>query len=244
MKRIHQLVVLGLLGTLTYGAVSAQGTKGAQEGKGKERPGCCRTVPDPTVDKMTLQAPEFQLLKDQEVMVPIWLLQAKNVTNMNWTLTYDAKVAVAEALVTKGNLLEGFFESNANEAGLVRFGFIQTNGANGTGTVAVLKFKAVGQPGSKTPFTLEAKISNDPKGTPLKIDLIHGFIQIIDESSQVKGDCDGDGQITILDAQCALKMSVGLIPMRKNMDMDGDGQVTSRDAVMVLQQVTKLVRIP
>jgi hypothetical protein len=242
MKPIHQFVVLGLLGALAYGAVSAQGTKGTQEGK--DRPGCCRAVPDPTVKKMTLQAPEFQLLKGQEVLAPIWLIKAENVANINWTLTYDAKVAVAEPLVTKGNLLEGLFEYNANEAGIVRFGFAQTNGVTGTGTVAVLKFKAVGEPGSKTPFTLEAKISNDPKGTSLTTNVIHGFIQIIDESSQVKGDCDGDGQITILDAQCALKMSVGLIPTRKNMDMDGDGQVTSRDAVMVLQQVTKLARLP
>lgn len=243
MTPIKQLLILALLGALTYGAVSAQGTKGTQEGKAKD-PGCCRPVPDPTVDKLTLQAPEFQLLKGQEVQVPIWLLQAKNVANMNWTLTYDTRVAVVEAIVTKGNLLEGLFEYNANEAGTIRFAFAQTNGVNGTGTVAVLKFKAVGEPGSKTPFTLESKISNDPKGTPLTIGVIHGFIQIIDESSQVKGDCDGDAQITILDAQCALKMSVGLIPTRKNMDMDADGQVTSRDAVIVLQQVTKLARIP
>lgn len=110
MTPIKQLLILALLGALTYGSVSAQGTKGTQEGKAKD-PGCCRPVPDPTVDKLTLQAPEFQLLKGQEVQVPIWLLQAKNVANMNWTLTYDTRVAVAEALVTKGNLLEGDFGS-------------------------------------------------------------------------------------------------------------------------------------
>src|SRR5262245_13623901 len=160
MKRIKQLVILGLLGALTYGGVSAQGTKGAQEGKGKPT-GCCRPVPDPTVDKMTLQAPEFQLLKDQEVQVPIWLIQAKNVANMNFTLTFDTKVTVADALVTRGNLVEGLFEYNPNEPGNFRFALAQTNGVNGTGTMAVLKFKAVGEPGTKTPLTLEVKKANE-----------------------------------------------------------------------------------
>ncbi|MGB8647113.1 MAG: hypothetical protein WCF84_17885 [Anaerolineae bacterium] len=51
----------------------------------------------------------------------------------------------------------------------------------------------------------------------------------------VKGDCDGDGKLTELDALCALEISVGLRPSSPQMDMDGDGSVTSRDAVIILR---------
>jgi hypothetical protein len=51
-----------------------------------------------------------------------------------------------------------------------------------------------------------------------------------------KGDCDGDGQLTELDALCALEMSTGVRPPRLIMDIDASGDVTSRDAVIVLQR--------
>ncbi|MGB8646595.1 MAG: cohesin domain-containing protein, partial [Anaerolineae bacterium] len=51
-----------------------------------------------------------------------------------------------------------------------------------------------------------------------------------------KGDCDGDGHLTEVDALCALEMSTGARTPRLYMDLDGDGSVTSRDAVIILQQ--------
>lgn len=51
-----------------------------------------------------------------------------------------------------------------------------------------------------------------------------------------KGDCDGDSQLTEVDALCALEMSTGIRTPRLVVDMDGDGSVTSRDAVIILQQ--------
>jgi hypothetical protein len=41
----------------------------------------------------------------------------------------------------------------------------------------------------------------------------------------------------VLDAQRALKMWVGLIPVELELDVDRDGLVDSRDAVLILQMV-------
>lgn len=50
------------------------------------------------------------------------------------------------------------------------------------------------------------------------------------------GDCDGDLQLTEVDALCALEMSVQLRPVELIIDMDNSGDVTSRDAVVILQK--------
>ena len=51
-----------------------------------------------------------------------------------------------------------------------------------------------------------------------------------------KGDCDGDGTLTELDALCALEMSTQLRPSKPIMDIDNSGAVDSRDAVVILQK--------
>ncbi|NIA09438.1 MAG: hypothetical protein GWP10_06855 [Nitrospiraceae bacterium] len=49
-----------------------------------------------------------------------------------------------------------------------------------------------------------------------------------------RGDLNGDGQITVVDAVIALRMAVSG-EHNDDADMDGDGRVTSVDALMVLQ---------
>jgi hypothetical protein len=53
----------------------------------------------------------------------------------------------------------------------------------------------------------------------------------------VRGDCDGSGVLTEIDALCALDMSVQLRKPQPLMDLNDDGDVTSRDATLILQQV-------
>ena len=98
-------------------------------------------------------------------------------------------------------------------------------------------YRTPGQPGQRTPLTLAASKVQDPGGTSLPIRLIHGEIIIEGAGRGVRGDCDGDGQLTVADAICALKMAVELMPVDSNMDIDGDGQVTSGDAREILQGI-------
>ena len=56
-------------------------------------------------------------------------------------------------------------------------------------------------------------------------------------ADDLKGDLNGDGQITSIDVVIALQMAVRG-EHNDDADMDGDGRVTSVDALMILQAVT------
>ena len=57
--------------------------------------------------------------------------------------------------------------------------------------------------------------------------------------SSVKGDLDGNSQITSTDAAIVLEIAVGIRPCNPETlaiaDVSGDGRVTSLDALMILQ---------
>jgi hypothetical protein len=196
--------------------------------------------PNPYPPRMTLLAEHRLVRQGDTVLLPVWLLNAADVANINYTVAYQPAVAVSAGDPVRGNLLaEALFSANPKESGLVRLGFARSRGLAGSGTVAYVPFRAVGPPGSVTPLVLQVSVVNNPAGAALPIDLVHGSITILDKDGGLPGDCDGDGALTALDAQCALDMSVNLIPPRSNLDMDRDGQVTSRDATLILQRITQ-----
>ena len=57
---------------------------------------------------------------------------------------------------------------------------------------------------------------------------------------EVRGDCDGDGEITTSDALCALQMAVGRQTEDLIMDVNGDGKVSSIAARKVLRNALGL----
>jgi hypothetical protein len=126
---------------------------------------------------------------------------------------------------------------------LILTGFTVGKPLRNDGTVAVLKFKAVGAPGSKTPLTLTVdKIANDAREkVPVKV--IDGSIEIVKDTKElVKGSCYGNAKLGIEDVRCALAMYVGKKAESENMDMDGDRRVTPTDASMILQLVLDRTR--
>jgi hypothetical protein len=50
-----------------------------------------------------------------------------------------------------------------------------------------------------------------------------------------KGDCNEDGKLSAVDGLCALKMSIGKMQEKENLDVDENGNVTSLDARIILQ---------
>jgi len=186
---------------------------------------------------MTLQAGQRRVPAGGLVLVPVWLINGNNVANLNFDVRYDASVAQPEGSILRGNLLDqALFSANPNESGIVRIGFAQTSGVFGTGTVALIPFRAVGQAGDRTSLTLDVTTINNPDGAAPAIDLIYGEIVIVGPDGLAPGDCDGDGRQTVADAMCALEISVGLRPPIMALDLDVSGDVTSRDAVLILQQ--------
>ena len=149
--------------------------------------------------EMLLEAEKREVTSGESVLVPVWLKNAADVANINFTVSYDPDVAIVESELTKGNLLSNaLFSNNPRESGLIRVGFAQTSGLNGTGTVAYLPFKTVGRPGSRTALRLAVTTINNPGGAKLKIHRINGSIAIIDPKDRVQGDCDGDGQLALM----------------------------------------------
>lgn len=206
--------------------------------------------PNTNVSRMTLQAAKRSVIEGQTALIPVWLVKANNVANINYELTYNGAVAKIEGNPSKGNLLDNaLFSANAKDSGILRAGLAQTSGLSGTGTVTNIPFRAVGKPGDRTTLELKVTTVNDPNGGVPQIDRINGEIVILNQDGTLpggggggsgeipRGDCDGDRKLTESDALCALEMSVQLRPALAIMDMDGNGAIDSRDAVIILQRV-------
>ncbi len=199
--------------------------------------------PDPTAQRMTLQAAQRRVVANDLVLIPVWLINGDNVANINFDLAYTASVARPEGTIQKGNLLDNaLFSVNPNVSGIIRAGFAQTSGVNGTGTVMYVPFRAVGKTGDRTRLDLTVTTINNPSGAVLTIDRIPGEIVIVGAGDIVLGDCNGDGRLSAVDAECALDMSVGLRTPNLVMDLDKSGAVTSRDAVLILQGIVSIIR--
>lgn len=227
-------------------------------GNGTTNPGTIGTIgqPNTNVTNMTIQVARRQVITGELVMVPVWLIKANNVANLNFEITFNAGIAKPEGTLTKGNLLDNvLFSANPNQSGKILSGFAGTTGISGTGTVLNIPFRAVGKPGDRTILEVTVTTINDPSGTTLQIDRIAGEILIYNKDGTfpgstpggdppgppapptiLQGDCDGDGALTEVDALCALEMSVQLRPVSLLVDMDKSGDVTSRDAVLILQK--------
>jgi hypothetical protein len=215
------------------------GTGGAPGGPGTSGLPPQRPIPAPLTG-LTLQAPELRVTPGQEVPVSIWLLNAKDVVNMNWELTFDPSVASASTSagsVVKGNLLTEAFEANPSEPGRARMGFAQKKGVEGTGTVSVHRLKAIGAVGTRTPLTLSVGTITDSRPRALPIVTLHGYLEIVAPGSTPPGSSGGQPGVTLQDAYNALRMSVGLIPVNLALDVDHDGKVTSLDAYLIMTTV-------
>lgn len=173
------------------------------------------------------------------------------VANMDYGLTYDAAVVQPEGEAVAGNLLQGsvtVFAADPRDPGLLRIGFARPEGLEQTGTVAVIPFRAVGPPGSRTPLGLEPRVTEDARGEALRLTSIEGEIVVAETRSDPETDptdptrgatCAGDrSRLDPPDARCALRMSVGLRAEDLTMDVDANRQVTSGDARIILQRVT------
>lgn len=83
-------------------------------------------------------------------------------------------------------------------------------------------------------------------GNTLEVKLITKDAKIIEFSKLGvkinigKGDCNGDGKLTALDALSALQMGVGKLEQDNVLDVDESGEVSSLDARIILQNAVGL----
>lgn len=209
-------------------------------------------APEPT--GMILRSPHVKVARGATVLVPVELINARDVANLDFAMAFRPEIASAHKTAEKGSLVAEIFQSNLVNPGQFKFNFAQLKPVNGSGTVAGFRFTATGPAASRTPLGLSVHTINDGDGNPLPLTTIDGSISIYDPNNPndpnhpdfnrgtanarpSQPTCSGTGQQTVNDAQCCLKMWVELIPRGMHMDLDTSGDVDSRDAVIVLRNV-------
>ena len=80
-------------------------------------------------------------------------------------------------------------------------------------------------------MTLSNALVNHNANGPLNIELVGATFKV---KPRIKGDADGDGNITTLDAFQVLKMAASNQEADLSLDIDNDGKITVEDARAVL----------
>lgn len=154
--------------------------------------------------------------------------------NMDLTLGYDSSVLEATEVIKGGLTADSLFEHNIMD-GTIKISLADSQGFSGDGSIAYVKFNVIGAEGSSSPLQIASIAANGAEDyEAMEIPINDGVFRVI-SMGESRGDGDGDGRFTALDALYALQMAVGKIPEDLAMDMNGDGSVTSLDASEILK---------
>ena len=175
------------------------------------------------------------------VQVPIRLDRAVNIGSMVFTLTYDAQVLKVNK-VDSGSLVSGaLVTKNFKTPPQVKWALAASPdiSISGSGPVIHIEFQVIGAAGTSSPLTLSGVVSTDTSGTTVTVATTNGTVTVASATGpggKLKGDYNGDGKVTELDALAALKMSAkSLKPVDLIVDMNNDGLVKAEDALAILK---------
>jgi hypothetical protein len=189
---------------------------------------------------VTLSAGTMSVAPGGTIKVPINVNQVNGIGSMSFMLTYNPQV-VQVVSVTSGSLLTNALAvPNYAQPPDVLFAFISQNGVSGSGSVAYIEFQALGADGSSSFLQLSQVTASDVSGQTISLGSKDGTLTI---GSSLKGDYNGDGKVSEVDALAALQMSVNMIQVDTRMDMNGDGKVTVQDALLILQSAVSAIPI-
>jgi hypothetical protein len=201
------------------------------------------TTPTPT-------PPEFSVLifesrsksSGSTVQIPLTLKGInEDIGNMDITLGYDPSVLEATRVIKGGLTANSVFDHNVPGKGTMKISLSMAGreGFSGDGSIAYIVFDVTGSEGSDSRLEIVSLSANRAADmTPMDIPTQDGVF-LVSGVEECRGDCNGDGEITPVDALCALRMAVEKIPEDLVMDMNGDGSVTSLDAREILKKSVK-----
>ncbi|NOY11659.1 MAG: hypothetical protein GXO67_06200 [Archaeoglobi archaeon] len=196
------------------------------------------------------------------VQIPVEIRSADKVGSMDIALAYPSQVLqfidVIPGSLTQNSLLEHNVED-----GRIRVGIVETNGISGDGSLFYMRFRVTGEPKQEDmgnvmgidtgivgriypdvteyfgksgySLVLEELSVYDTDGSKINAIGINGTFSLVSEEEMNRGDVNGDGKITSVDALMALQMAVGKLEARSVADMDEDGKVTSKDAMEIMK---------
>jgi hypothetical protein len=159
-------------------------------------------------------------IMEKTVKTPIMMCNAEDLARMDLDWSYNASV-LKLINVTKGSLNEkALFDWNEVSAGKLKIAFASSKGLTGSGSIAVMKFEVIGNTGDKSTLTGTVTTASKTDGTEISVN--HGEFTV--GTSQIKGDCDGGGELTVKDALVAIQMSVGKMALDMCYDYNKDGR--------------------
>jgi hypothetical protein len=202
---------------------------------GKEVLPTIKEVPTPTPTKFKkCEGDQPYLYVEDRIMektveIPIMMCNAKDLANMDLDWSFDASV-LKIIDVTKGSLnKKALFDWNEVSAGKLKIAFASSKGDSAKkSSIAVMKFEVIGNTGATSTITGTVTTASKTDGTEISVSVNPGEFTV--GTSQIKGDCDGDGELTGRDALAALQMSVGKRAIDMCYDYNKDGRVDSADA--------------
>jgi hypothetical protein len=164
------------------------------------------------------------------------MCNARELASMDLDWSFDASV-LKIINVTKGSLNEkALFDWNEVSPGEIEdrlCPFKRCNRLRRHRYIAIMKFNIIGNPGDKSTLTGTVTTASKTDGTEISVN--HGEFTV--GTSPIKGDCDGDGELTVKDALVALQMSVVKLAVDMCCDYNGDGKVDSSDAREILKAI-------
>jgi len=177
-----------------------------------------------------------QMNPGQDVVIPIMMCNAKDIANMDLTVTYDSSVLKFKDAV-KGSLnANSLFEFN-NVGNQVRISFAQKAGFTGSGSIALLTFNVIGRIGQSSSIGVSVNGASTSTGGSVSIPVTNGQVTVGNNDPNNPGGRSGGA--TSLDALIALQMAVGKLPVDLTYDLTKDGKVTSDDAREILKLVVR-----
>jgi FtsP/CotA-like multicopper oxidase with cupredoxin domain len=151
------------------------------------------------------------------------------------TLRYDPSVLEATEVIKGGLTAGSISDHNILSGGTLKVSLADSKGFSGDGSIAYVKFNVVGAEGTSSPLKIDELSANRASDYQImEIPAIDGVFRVI-SMEEGRGDSDGNGELTAMDALYALQMAVEKIPEDLAMDMNKDGSVTSLDARKILK---------
>jgi len=166
------------------------------------------------------------------VQMPIKIINAENIGNMNITLTYDSSVLSALSLASGDITSDSQFVHNI-QPGMINISLVDDNGINGNGSIAIITFNVIGEEGGTTSLVLSAD-ANDMEDAAIDMETMNGMFSIQDALPALV-------KVTVSDAQGSNGSTIDVPIMITNAEDVGSMNITLTYNPTILQvdSVTK-----
>ncbi|MBO8182948.1 MAG: hypothetical protein H0Z28_09180 [Archaeoglobus sp.] len=226
------------------------------------------------LDQTVIEFGSVEALPGSEVQIPVKVRYADKIGAISLLLNYPSDVLDVEDVIAGSLTQNSMLEYNV-EGDNISIGIVDSEGISGNGSLLYIRFRVLseeelankGGKGNEKEDTsklslkpeqiapvknefdliiLEATVTNVDE-EEVEVVTIDGNLRLITEEEANKGDVNGDGEITSVDALLALQMSVGKLEPNMIADMNDDGKVKPDDALKILkianeQMVGQLVK--